>query len=222
TGHDIGGEAAWDMAQSHPDLWAGAIPFCPRAEKETKYLSLYYENATCVPLYFVAGAPDGRTTGPHAPAWHKYLRNAKNDVTLIEYQGRGHEPFHDEILKAFEWMDFRKRTGPPPRFACNTLRPWDNFFWWVECEGFPPHFMVHPTDWAGGRVRPAVVEGWIQSENRLSAESSAQRTTIWLGPDFVDFDKPLRVMFNGRKMPLPEGGVQPSATVLLEDVRTRG
>lgn len=222
SGHDVGGKAAWDMAQSHPDLWAGAISFCPRAEKEQKYLNFYYENARFVPLYFIAGELDGRTIVQHAPVWNKYLRNAKNDVTLIEYQGRGHEPFHDEIKKLFEWMNVRKRTGPPPRFACNTLRPWDNFFWWVESEGFPPQFMVHPTDWAGGRVTPAVVEGWLQSDNRLSAKSNAEHTTIWLGPDFVDFSKPLRVLFNGRKMPLPEGGVQPSAAVLLEDVRTRG
>lgn len=228
TGHDVGGEAAWDMSQSHPDLWAGAIPFCPRAEEERKYLNFYYENAQYVPLYFVAGELDGRTIVQNAPVWNKYLRNKTNDVTLVEYQGRGHEPFHDEIKKLFEWMGVRSRTAPLPRstpplrFSCNTLRPWDNFFWWVESEGFPPHFMVHPTDWAGGRVKPAVVKGWLQSENRLSAESSAEHTTIWLGPDFVDFDKPLRVMFNGRKMPLPPGGVHPSAAVLLEDVRTRG
>ena len=26
TGHSMGGDAAWDIALAHPDLWAGAIP----------------------------------------------------------------------------------------------------------------------------------------------------------------------------------------------------
>jgi hypothetical protein len=43
-----------------------------------------------------------------------------------------------------------------------------------------------------------------------------------LGPDFVNFDAPLKVSFNGRKLSLPEGSAQPSLSVLLEDVRTRG
>jgi predicted esterase len=227
TGHDIGGEAAWDMAQAHPDLWAGAVPFCPRAEEEQKYLAFYLENAQYVPLYFVAGELDGRTIVENAPVWNKYLRSTKYDVTLVEFQGRGHEPFHDEILQIFEWMRLRSRTDPAPRlvpperFDCSTLRPWDNFFWWIECEGFPPGLMVHPTDWAGGGATPAHVTGRLGPDNRLMAESKSERTTIWLGPDFVDFAKPLRVTFNGRKIALPPGGVLPDASVLLEDVRTR-
>jgi hypothetical protein len=33
TGHGIGGDAAWDIAVAHPDLWAGVIPICGVAEK---------------------------------------------------------------------------------------------------------------------------------------------------------------------------------------------
>ena len=222
TGHDIGGEAAWDMAQAHPDLWAGAIPFGPRDEQDAKYVSFYHENAQYVPLYFVAGELDGRTIAANAPVWNKYLRSAKYDTTLVELQGRGHEPFHDEVLKLFEWMNLKKRNGPPAEFDCSTLRPWDNFFWWVECDEFPAKYMVHPTDWASGKITPAHVQGRRQSENNLSAKTVAERTTIWLGPDFVNFDAPLKVSFNGRKLTLPEGSARPSLGVLLEDVRTRG
>jgi predicted esterase len=221
TGHDIGGEAAWDMAQAHPDLWAGGIPFVPRFEGEQKYIAHYWENAEYLPMYYVAGELDGRTIAQNALIWNKYLRLARYDVTLVEYQGRGHEPFQDEILQLFEWMRLKQRSGPPKEFACYTLRPWDNFFWWLECAEFPEHLMVYPTDWSRGRITPAQVEGRLQNENRLAAETPAKRTTIWLGPEFVDFSKPVRVTFNGRRLPMQDGGIRPDPFVLLEDVRTR-
>jgi acetyl esterase/lipase len=221
TGHDIGGEAAWDMAQAHPDLWAGGIPFVPRFEGEQKYLAHYWENAEYLPMYFIAGELDGRTISQNSLVWNKSLRLARFDVTLVEYQGRGHEPFHDEILHLFQWMSLKKRSGPPKEFACYTLRPWDNFFWWLECEEFPDNLTVYPSDWSRGRITPAQVEGKLQNENRLAAESPARRTTIWLAPEFVDFSKPIRVTFNNRRLPTREGSVQPDPRVLLEDVRTR-
>ncbi|HEX6961294.1 MAG TPA: peptidase, partial [Lacipirellula sp.] len=221
SGHDIGGEAAWDMAQAHPDLWAGGIPFVPRFEGEQKYIAHYWENAEYVPMYYVAGELDGRTIAQNALVWNKYLRLGRYDVTLVEYQGRGHEPFHDEILLLFEWMALKKRSGPPQEFACYTLRPWDNFFWWLECAEFPEKFMVYPTDWSRGRITPAQIEGKLQNDNRMSADTPAGRTIIWLGPEFVDFSKPIRMTFNNRRLPSEKTSVKPDPLVLLEDVRTR-
>jgi hypothetical protein len=41
---------------------------------------------------------------------------------------------------------------------------------------------------------------------------------VWLSPDLVSFDRRLTLQLNGRRVPPPD----PSLTVLLEDVRTRG
>jgi dienelactone hydrolase len=221
TGHDIGGEAAWDMAQSHPDVWAGAMPFIPQPEYEQKYVAHTWENAQYVPLYFVAGELDGRTVAENSKVWNKYLRLGRFDTTVAEYKGRGHEPFHDEILQLFDWMSFKQRSGPPQEFDCASLRPWDNFFWWLEVNEFPSKFMVYPTDWSGVRVTPAHVAGRIMPDNRLTAKTSANAVTIWLGPDFVDFSKPIRLTYNNRKVSEPPGGFKPDVSVLLEDVRTR-
>jgi dienelactone hydrolase len=218
TGHDIGGEAAWDLAQSHPDLWAGAIPFVARADK---YLVHYWRNAQFVPMCYVGGQLDGRTMKENAPAWDKQLRTPGFDATVVEYQGRGHEPFHDEILNLFDWMG-RKSRGPAPReFSCESLRPWDNFFWWLECQEFPEQLMMHPTDWSGRRARPARIEGKVLADNRLAAKTPAAQTTIWLRPDIVNFSKPLKLTINGRQLPAAKTNVQPDHVVLLEDVRTR-
>lgn len=220
SGHGVGGDAAWDLAQAHPDLWAGVIPFTARA---AKYVRHYWENAKYVPWYFVAGEKDGQNVDQNAALWNKYIKKIGYDATLIEYQGRGHEPFHDEILHAFDWMGRRRRDGPPEEFACQTMRPWDNFFWWVECRDFNDKWMVHPAEWKQRRTKNAQVEGKLRAGNRLLVKTVANFATIWLNPDLVDFSRPISVTVNGRsKVQQPPGGVQPTIGVLLEDVRTRG
>ena len=215
TGHGIGGDAAWDFAQAHPDLWAGAIPFVARSQK---YVPHYWDNATYVPLYFVAGQLDGKKMSDNADVLNKYFRS-RFDTTVVEYLGRGQEPFHDEILALFDWMGRRSRGPAPQDFVCKTMRPWDNFFWWIEGQKFPRP--VYPQNWPKSGARPTEVEGKLLNNNILSARSASETTTIWLSPDVVDFNEPIRVTLNGRKITDGRGKVEPSLEVLLEDVRTR-
>jgi len=37
------------------------------------------------------------------------------DLTYVEYRGRGHEHFSDEILRIFDWMGRKRRTFSRPR-----------------------------------------------------------------------------------------------------------
>lgn len=215
TGHGIGGDAVWDFAQAHPDLWAGAIPFVARSGK---YVPHYWKNAEFVPFYFVAGELDGNKMSDNASVLNEYLSH-RFEATVVEYLGRGHEPFHDEILKLFDWMARRQRREPPEEFQCNTMRPWDNFFWWIEGQDFPG--AVYPQNWPQSGARPTQVEGEILSQNILSARSASARTTIWLSPDIVDFSRPIRVRLNGKRITDARGMITPQLEVLLEDVRTR-
>lgn len=217
TGHDTGGEAAWDIAQSHPDLWAGAIPFVATIDK---YGRFYWENARHVPFYFVAGALDGTMMSDNAALFDRFL-SKRFDATVVEYLGRGHEPFHDEIHHAFDWMDRRKRGNAPEEFTCSTLRPWDNFFWWIECEEFPRRWMIHPAEWTGRGARATEVTGKILADNRLLVKTTAEKTTVWLNPQMVDFEKPVRITINGNSLRGARESVGPQLDVLLEDARTR-
>lgn len=217
TGHDTGGEAAWDLAQSHPDLWAGAIPFVATIDK---YGRFYWENARHVPLYFVAGALDGTMMSDNAALFDRFL-SKRFDATVVEYLGRGHEPFHDEIHHAFEWMNRRQRGNAPEEFTCSTLRPWDNFFWWVECDEFPSRWMIHPAEWTGRGARATEVTGKILADNRLLVKTTAEKTTVWLNPNMVDFGKPVRITINGNSLREARDSVGPQLDVLLEDARTR-
>ena len=161
------------------------MPFVARADK---YDFHYWENGRYVPLYFVAGELDGAHDRGECPRVGSLPSQAAEGGAAwvrcdgVEYQGRGHEPFHDEILNLFDWMAKRARAPRRRRSIAATLRPWDNFFWWLECDEFPPQFMIHPTEWTGRRPRPAQVAGKLQADNRLLVKSAAGRTTIWLRP----------------------------------------
>ncbi|MGI9458061.1 MAG: alpha/beta hydrolase-fold protein, partial [Aeoliella sp.] len=219
TGHDLGGEAAWDIGLAHPDLWAGVIPFSARADK---YCSRYRDNAKHVDWYFVDGELNGGKIEHNATEFDIYLRPGVQ-ATLVEFQGRGHEPYHDEIQRLFDWMNRRSRRPPPKEFECKSMRPWDSFFWWLELEGLPERAMVAPASWPPKRgTRPTQIRGRIFANNKIGVFGQAEKTTVWLSPEIIDFDKPLTVEVNGRKISSRDRFARPDLGVLLEDARTRG
>ena len=224
TGHSTGGDAAWDIGLAHPDLWAGVMPIVASGRKYARYYPL---NARYVPLYFVCGELDGavnRTVNYYN--FNKYLMagNAENyHCTVVFYLGRGHEGFSDEILNLFDWMGRQRRDFPIKKFEVNSLRPWDNFFWWVECRQFPASTTINPTDWpeSGGpspNTKPQM-EANI-TLNRVRVASVAAQTTIWLSPELVNFDERVEIQLNGRRTSA-SGLIEGKLADLLEDVRTR-
>ena len=58
--------------------------------------------------------------------------------------------------------------------------------------------------------------------NKVLVKDQAGQTTVWLGPELVDFDQPISVELNGRKMTPANKTVVPDLSVLLEDTRERG
>lgn len=218
TGHDIGGDAAWDIGLAHPDLWAGVIPYLAVSRR---YVPRYRDNGKLVDWYFVAGERDGGKMAQNAPDFDKYLRPGFN-CTLVEYHGRGHEPYHDEIQRVFDWMNRRTRRPPPAEFSVSTMRPWDNYFWWMELSELPDGSMVPPASWPPKRgQRAASIQGRVYGSNKISVRSGAKRTTIWLRPELVDFDQPVTIEVNGRRVGPRDRTIVPDLGVLLEDARTR-
>lgn len=217
SGHSLGGDAAWDIALAHPDLWAGLVAIAPGAGR---YVNHYWHNARTLPIYVVGGELDNGTFARNGMDLDRYLSKGF-DTTYVEYRGRGHEHFADEILRIFDWMQRRKRTFFPTTIDAVSMRPWDNFFWWVELSGAPPKTVVLPSQWPPGQgVRPFTLDAKTTATNGLIIHCGAERVRVWLSPELVDFTQPLNVSLDGRK--LSRDPVQPDVTVLLEDLRTRG
>lgn len=217
SGHSIGGDAAWDLGLAHPDLWAGVLPIVATADR---YCAYYWENARYVPFYFIAGEMDSGKMAHNARELDRYLRRGY-DTTVVEFFGRGHEHFYDEIQNLFDWMNRRQRDFYPKEMECATLRPWDNFFWWLEFGNFPERTMVLPGSWPPSRgTRAAQVSAKI-TETSILVKSSSDRVTVWLSPELVDFQKRVTISVNGRRVTGSDRFVDPDLEVLLEDARTR-
>ncbi len=212
SGYSMGGDAAWDIGLAHPDLWAGVLPVVATADK---YVSRYSENAKGLPMYFVAGQLDSNKIADNAMDLDRYLERAGYDVMYVEYKGRGHEHFHDEILRMFDWMGRYRRDFVRKEFVCTSMRPWDQFFWWVELDGFPDRFVVLPTNWPQPKAKDAETDAKITQGNTIRITTPATGVTVWLSPELVDFSA--KLSYKNDRI-----DVTPSTEVLLEDVRTRG
>ena len=113
TGHDIGGEAAWDMAQSHPDVWAGAMPFIPRLRRGAKVhrphlgerpvrSALLRRGTTRRPDDVAELARFGTSTCGSADS------TRRSPSTKAAGTSRSTTRF----LDLFDWMSFKKRERP--------------------------------------------------------------------------------------------------------------
>jgi pimeloyl-ACP methyl ester carboxylesterase len=217
SGHSQGGDAVWDIGLAHPDLWAGVIPIVATADK---YVTHYWPNGKYVPLYFVAGQMDSNRTHANARSLDRYLTRSGFDCILVEYQGRGHERFNDELPHLFDWMELagNRRNFSPREIECVTMRPWDNFFYWLEVDDLPSNRMVMPDEWQA-RSSTARVYGSLRDGNTIYVRTPANQVRVWLTPEMVDFEQPVSVSVGNRRI---REEVQPSVEVMLEDARTRG
>lgn len=216
SGHSMGGDAAWDIALAHPDLWAGVVVISATAGR---YVNHYWPNARGLPIYVVGGELDSGTLPRNAMDLDRYLSKGY-DATYVEYRGRGHEHFSDETLRIFDWMARRKRDFFPGTIEAVTMRPWDRFFWWLEMEGAPPRTMTLPEQWPlPPGTRPFSVEGKVNAGNSIVVRCGAERVRVWLSPELVDFRQPLTVTADGKV--LHRGPPVADERVLLEDLRLR-
>jgi len=218
SGHSMGGDAAWDIGLSHPDLWAGVIPIVANADR---YIHKYSDNGRGLPMYFIGGERDGGWLNENGMELERYLTGSQYDVTVVQYLGRGHEDFQDEIQRLFDWMELssHRRQFFPREINALSMRPWDNYFWWLELDQMPAPALAMPAEKKERNVRPIKTTARILENNRITVAARSARGIVWLSPEMVDFDQPVTVTVDGRKIRKEAAA---DAKTLLEDVRTRG
>ena len=218
SGHFDGAAAAWDIALSHPDLWAGAIMLSPSAEK---YILAYTENAQYLPTYTVWGEFDGTTFMKNLGLTvDKYISSPKYDAIAVEYHGRPRDHFLEEMPRIMDWMELtsHRRQRAPTKLEVSTSRAGDRFFYWLEIPEMDPGAVVSPVQF---EMKTAKIEASIAVNGnsiRLSKYPGRQ-AWVWLRPDMVNFAQPIEIITksNSKTRHTLSGNIE----TLLEDVRTR-
>jgi len=221
TGHAEGGTAAWDIALSHPDIWAGLISI---GGEPGKHIVFYGENATRLPVYFVYG----EMAGAQAPmirfgyVLDDYM-TPRHNAMIVMYRGRGPEDFHEEIHHLFEWMSLQAnaRAALPSSIDVVTLRGQDRFFWWLEMPEVNERNVVNPFLWDQVKRKPkAAAKASVLAQNTIRiAQGPADRFIVWLSPAMgIDLNEQIVVRFGSRSTRYDFDG---DIETILFDARTR-
>jgi pimeloyl-ACP methyl ester carboxylesterase len=218
SGYGEGGQMAFDVGLSHPDLFAGVVPM----GAAPKLFSVKYApNSMHLPFYVVAG------TFQNGDAFKSLTKQFGTWVARgypaywIDYRGRALEWFDAELPYALDWMNRKKRSTSTPETAeFQTHRTTDNRFYWLGVDGIAPVCQLD-----AGKFNyfsaPAAVQGKIGEGNSISIHArSVKQVTVWLARGMIDFDKPVSISINVRPS-LNKRKLTPSLTTLLEDFYQR-
>ncbi|QDT08552.1 alpha/beta hydrolase [Planctomycetes bacterium K23_9] len=222
VGHGDGATAAWDIAVSHPDLWAGLIAI---SSDPGKTITHYYPNAQQVPIYIVQGFLDRiRSKNNHAFSGilEDYL-NVRADAMVVMYRGWGFAFFFDEIHHLFDWMNAasHRRKDIPQKIDHVTMRHGDEFFWWLELDGLKDGTAVDPILWnQAKRIRGKKVEATIGADNQIRiSQGPSERFIVWMRPDMgIDLNQRVTIRYGSRRT---DHDYDRNLETMLEDVRQR-
>jgi dienelactone hydrolase len=219
-----GGDMAYDVGLSHPDLFAGVVPM---GAFPGPFPYRYRHNGQYLPFYVVTGDRSGDSADNRA-MFKEWVAHGYPSL-FVQYRGRGLEWFGAELPSIFDWMDRQRRANPISELGrwgqlgdqFETMRATDNHFYWLStdsirdsCLNDGPHY--------SSRILGATLQA-NRGGNHINVRTQGiNRVTVWLGTGegSVDFDKPVAIYVGtalrwNRK-------VEPSREVLLDDLLTRG
>jgi hypothetical protein len=219
SGYGEGGQMAFDVGLSHPDLFAGVVPM----GAAPKLFSIKYaQNSMHLPFYVVAG------TFQNNDAFKSLTKQFGTWVARgypaywIDYRGRALEWFDAELPYAFDWMNRKKRSTATPETAeFQTQRTTDNRFYWLSVDGIA-QVCLNDAAKFNHFSTPAGVQGKLGEGNSISIHArSVKQVSVWLARGMIDFEKPVSISVNVRPS-MNNRKVTPSLTTLLDDFYQRG
>ncbi|MCA9200939.1 MAG: hypothetical protein KDA87_25545, partial [Planctomycetales bacterium] len=95
----------------------------------------------------------------------------------------------------------------------------DNVFWCLEFDKFPPDRLIHPLEWPAKNSRPTTSSFRMGANQSISINTAAADATLWLSPEWIDFNERIALSVGSR--PRETVTLAGSLDDMLEDVRTR-
>jgi pimeloyl-ACP methyl ester carboxylesterase len=237
AGYGDGATMAFDVALSHPDLFAGVVPVnaLPRGSS----VGWYWRNAQYLPFYIVCGELAGKAASMNRYPFENWMSRGYPSLMVV-YKGRPMEPFTAEQPFIFDWLNRKKRAAGFPELGRSpnagpsseefqTMRPTDNHFYWVSVEQINEKYVNN--EFGFKRGSPAALQALVRDNNHVYVNTRGIKTLrLWFGRlwdpqsgwrPMVDFARPVRLTVNGRPWGR-ERMLQPSLETMLEDLYQRG
>ena len=148
-GYGQGGEMAFDVGLSHPDLFAGVLPMSAGPQK---FARRYYHNGQYLPFYIVDGDRSGiGDQGEPARRFDDWV--SQYPMMWVQYKGRGVEFYGAEVPMMFDWMRNKKREFPLQQIGVGVRGKrisslngaTDNSFYWLTTDGIQPRYINSET-----------------------------------------------------------------------------
>jgi predicted esterase len=222
-----GGNMAYDVGLSHPDLFAGVIPMSARP---SAFASSYWPNAQYLPFYVIGGDRSSKYEREDTRDEFEKWMPRGYPVMNVTYKWRGGEWFGGELPVLFDWMGRKVRAHPVQEVGrtggglnaeFRTMRTTDNHFYWLSTDSVNDrHVNEPPPNW-NPRKLPATLQAKISDNNHISVHAEGvSRVTLWFGRgSTLDFDKPITIYVN---LARASKTIKPSLKTLLEDLYQRG
>lgn len=206
AGHGVGGEAAMDMATSHPDIFAGIVSICGAGRGHINWTA---SNAIQMPWYIVVGDAQGGWYDRMGILASKFFRRDEEmktdyDAIFVKYPSRGFESYFEEADDIFDWMAIHKRNVWSEKVYAKLTRSTDLHWSWLKLASLPPQFVQldDPTVSTDDKFRsPPELVVRRDDKNLVRIVKSAQtQITLMLSPEMpgLDVNKPIRIA-NGPK-----------------------
>jgi predicted esterase len=213
-GHGSGGDATFDMALSHPDIFTGAMPI---VGVSSRYDVQYAKNAPLTSFYVVMGQYDRDSVDRNASQLNRMMKSAQDMICAV-FLARGHEDYFEEIPRLFEWMN-RLEQKQTKEFEVKVMRPFDTRFYWLEAQPLSPsNVSVN----ANGNIigQPLTIWSLVTPGSAFHIRCPGKNNLFKLSPEQVNFEKRLEVHYNGvvRYNDIPEFNLE----AMLEEIRTNG
>jgi pimeloyl-ACP methyl ester carboxylesterase len=226
AGHGIGGEAAMDVATSHPDLFAGLISIAGLSRRHIQWTAC---NDPSLPWYVVVGGRQGYWSDRMSILLEKLFRRTGDtgqivDMMFVKYPERGFETFTEESPYIFEWMQLFRRNAVPDRLSAKVMRSTDTSWHWLQLQSIPARSvrLDEPTKWSDRRFEdPLVLQAHLARSNAVHVATSTPPFILKLSEKCpgIDLQQPITIV-RGRQR--KNVNYRPSISDMLEEFRLTG
>lgn len=211
SGESMGGWGTWNVANRHPDLFAGIAPifggtdyhaYLPEealaaltpfdrflAEKQSSWAMS--DGLLNVPILVLHGDADQAVDVNYSRYGVRQLQRWGYDIRYIEMPGYAHEDLN-QIPTFVDWFLTHRRAAHPRHVRLRSSELQHATAYWVSADAFerPNEFMV--------------VDAEVVAPNTLRVDSqNILALTLSPGAALIDVAKPVKVVWNGTPLDLP-------------------